>query len=275
MQIGIRLHDTVDIEFKERLLNVKKQGFSCIHLALQKIKDLPHENTVLTKGYADYIKRAVKEADIDIAVLGCYLNLAHPDSICLKNIQDAYKAYLRFASYLGGVLVGTETGAPNALYKYDKEACHSKEALDLFINNLKPVVSYAQKLGVILAIEPVYKHIVWNPKVARKVLDRIDSPNLQIIFDPVNLLHADNLSYREEVIEEAIDLLGNDIAMVHLKDYILDEENELSCMACGLGDMDYKRVMSFIREKKPYIHATLENTKPENAVAAMEYLKSI
>lgn len=53
-------------------------------------------------------------------------------------------------------------------------------------------MEYAEKLGVIVAIEPVCRHIVNNAKRARKVLDAIDSPNLQIIFDPVNLLDESN-----------------------------------------------------------------------------------
>ena len=47
-------------------------------------------------------------------------------------------------------------------------------------------------MGVIMAIEPVYKHIVCNPIRARKVLVTIASPNLQIFFDPVNLLDISN-----------------------------------------------------------------------------------
>jgi sugar phosphate isomerase/epimerase len=127
---------------------------------------------------------------------------------------------------------------------------------------------------VILAIEPVYKHIVWNPRRARTVLDEIHSPNLQIIFDPVNLLHPDNLSQREEVIGEAMDLLSDEIAVIHLKDYKLID-GEMQCMACGLGDMDYTQVIRFAKEKKPFIQATLENTKPDNAVQAREYIQTL
>ena len=36
-------------------------------------------------------------------------------------------------------------------------------------------VECAEKMGVILAIEPVYKHIVYSPERARKVLDSINS----------------------------------------------------------------------------------------------------
>lgn len=274
MQIGLRLHDSAKLELNERLKTVKGQGFSCVHLALSKIEGLVSSADALTPGYAMYLKHTFEQAGLDIAVLGNYLNLAHPDRDKLDEIVYKYKAHLRFASLLGCSVVGTETGAPNEAYAYDKEANHSKEALDLFIERVKPVVEYAEKSGVILAIEPVYKHIVWNPERAREVLDRVDSPNLQIIFDPVNLLHPDNLDRRDEVIKEAIELLGPDIAIIHLKDYIL-EDGEMKCLGCGFGEMNYEQIVEFAVKKKPYIQATLENTTPENAVMAREFIESI
>lgn len=274
MQLGIRFHDTEEMLFEERLKNIRRQGFSCAHIALSKVKDLPSETDALTPGYAAYIKHAFAEEHIDIAVLGNYQNLANPDPEKLHAIQARYTAHLRFASLVGCSVVGTETGAPNEDYHYDKEACHSEQALDTFITNLRPVVRDAERCGVILAIEPVYRHIVWNPKRARTVLDAIGSPNLQIIFDPVNLLHPDNLAQRDEVIGQAIELLGKDVAVIHLKDYkVID--GEMACMACGLGDMDYTQVIAFAHEHKPYVQATLENTRPDNAVQAREYIQRI
>lgn len=274
MQIGLRLHDSEKVELKQRLKNVQEQGFNCVHLALSKIEGLVADAGALSPGYAMYLRREFERAGLDIAVLGNYLNLAHPNQTKLEEIQYKYMAHLRFASLLGCSVVGTETGAPNETYSYDKEACHSKEALEIFIENLKPVVEYAEKAGVILAIEPVYKHIVYSPERARIVLDRVKSPNLQIIFDPVNLLHPDNLHKREEIIDEAIKLLGKDIAIIHLKDYIL-EDGEMKCLGCGFGEMDYEKVVRFAVKQKPYIQATLENTTPGNAVQAREFIQNI
>ncbi|MFR4339064.1 MAG: TIM barrel protein [Lachnospira pectinoschiza] len=64
------------------------------------------------------------------------------------------------------------------------------------------MVKYAEQFGVIVAIEPVWKHIVYTVERARKVLDAIDSPNLQIIFDPVNLLCVDNLAQQDEIMRK-------------------------------------------------------------------------
>lgn len=274
MQLGIRLHDTKNLALNERLENVAEQGFTCGHLALKKvITEYSVENSALTPGFAMYLKNLFNKNNVDIAVLGCYLNLANPDKEQLKKITDTYLANIRFASILGAGVVGTETGAPNTTYTTCPE-CRSDEALETFITNLRPVVEYAEKMGVIMAIEPVLKHIVYNPKRARKVLDEINSPNLQIILDPVNLLGMENYEKRDEVIEEAIELLGKDVAVVHIKDFVVGE-NDLVSVAAGTGMMNYEKLLRFMKKDKPFIHATLENTTPDNAVTARKFIQGI
>ncbi len=274
MQLGIRLHDIKKAPLEERLAIAHEQGFTCGHLALAKvISEYPVNDGALTPGFALYLKKLFAKNELDVAVLGCYLNLANPNEESLAKIKRRYLTNIRFASLLGAGVVGTETGAVNEEYKFE-ERNHSDEALDIFIRNVRPVVEYAEKMGVILAIEPVAKHIVCNPKRARRVLDEIASPNLQIIFDPVNLLDHSNYQNREEIFAEAIDLLGEDIAMVHIKDFVV-KDNVLVSVAAGTGEMDYSQIIRFMKEKKPYIHATLENTVPENAVAAREYIQNL
>jgi len=271
MQLGIRLHDTKKLPFAERIADVHSLGFSCGHLALAKVIDeFPTTDEAMTPGLAMYIKNVFAKNQVDIAVLGCYLNLANPNKEQLAKTVHRYMAHIRFASWLGCGVVGTETGAPNEAYAFTPE-CHTEEALRLFIDNLRPVVKYAEQMGVVFAIEPVYRHIVCNPKRARRVLDEIGSPNLQIIFDPVNLLWTQNYKERDEIFAEAIDLLGPDIAMVHLKDFIPGED-KLSSVGCGLGEMDYTAVLKFMKERKPFIHATLEDTRPENNQQVKDFI---
>lgn len=272
MQLGIRLHDVAGATLEEKLANAKAQGFACGHVALSKvISQYSVADSALTPGLAMYIKKQFSKYDLDIAVLGNYLNLANPDPQKLAAIQKRYMTHIRFAALLGCGVVGTETGAPNVEYRYEP-ACRSEEALDTFITNLKPVVRYAENMGVIIAIEPVIRHIVYNPKRARQVLDAIASPNLQIILDPVNLLDESNAADHRRIIQEAIDLLGEDVAVVHLKDFKV-QDGKLLSMGAGMGEMDYTGLMRFIKKEKPHIHATLEDTKPDNAVAARLFVQ--
>ena len=78
------------------------------------------------------------------------------------------------------------------------------------------MVRCAEQYGVTIAIEPVVKHIVYDARRARTVLDEIGSPNLQILFDPVNLLNMENVDRREEVFAEAIERIYQEISIAKL-----------------------------------------------------------
>ncbi len=257
-----------------RAAKAREEGFCCVHLALSKvIKGVTFDESALTEGLAMHTRRVFAQNGLDVAVLGCYLNLAHPDPEKLRDIQSRYYGHLRVASLMGAGVVGTETGAPNAEYKMDANT-HSDEALDVFIRGLAPVVECAERWGVSLAIEPVWKHIVYDADRAMRVLDAIKSPNLRIILDPVNLLYAGNADERERVIGDAIEKLGERVAVVHLKDFVR-EGDELRSIAAGTGEMDYAPILRFMKERKPYIQATLENTANNNAVQSRELLQRL
>ena len=163
----------------------REEGFSCVHLALSKcIPGVRFDDAALTEGLAAYVRRVFAREELDVAVLGCYLNLAHPEKDTIREFQSRYFGNLRVAALAGIGMVGTETGAPNAAYKLDANT-HGDEALHTFMKNLEPVAERAEACGVTLAIEPVWNHIVYGPDRALEVLRGIGSPNLRIIFDPV------------------------------------------------------------------------------------------
>ena len=280
IEIGIRLHDVNTTREKAfqtleaRARTAREEGFSCVHLALGKvIPGVDFDEAVMTEGLAMHVKRVFAENGLDVAVLGCYLNLAHPDSMKLREIQARYFAHIRVAALSGACVVGTETGAPNAAYKYEP-ACHGQEALNAFLRGLEPVVAEAEKRGVTLAIEPVWNHIVWNPDRALEVIRAMGSRNLRIIFDPVNLLSPENVDDRERVIGEAMDKLCDRIAVVHIKDFVR-ADGRLKSVAAGTGEMDYGAILSFLKARKPYVMATLENTDDTNAVRSREHIERI
>ena len=278
MQLGIRLHDVntglaPEAQTMEaRAETARTEGFSCVHLAFSKvIQGVTFDDCALTEGLAMYTKRVFARSELDVAVLGCYLNLAHPNPEKLKEIQSRYYGHIRVAALMNAGVVGTETGAPNEAYKLDANT-HTREALDTFIRGLAPVVECAERHGVAVAIEPVWKHIVYDADRALQVLSAIGSHNLRIILDPVNLLYPGNTDRREQVIGDAIEKLGDRIAVIHLKDFV-PAGDDLKSIAAGTGKMDYTQILRFMKERKPYIQATLENTTNDNAAAAREFLE--
>lgn len=280
IQIGIRLHDVnsqapSELQTLEaRAAKAREEGFRCVHLALSKcIKGVSFDSAALNEGLAAYVRRIFRVQELDVAVLGCYLNLAHPDREKVREFQSRYYGHLRVAALAGTGMVGTETGAPNAAYQLDANT-HTDEALHTFMSNLEPVVEHAEQWGVVLAIEPVWNHIVFSADRALEVIRGIGSPNLRIIFDPVNLLSAENIEKREKVLGEAMDKLCEHIAMVHLKDYVREGER-LKSVAAGNGEMNYTDILRFLKARKPYIQATLENTCNDNAVASRRLIEEL
>lgn len=271
LRLGIRGHDMEAAPFEEWVANIKKKGFCCTQLALKKaIHDFNVNNEAMTPGMAMYMRQVFAENKVDVSVLGCYLNLADPNKENLKKTMDTYKANIRFAALLGCGMVGTETGAVNEEYRYEP-ANHSEEALEIFIENCREIVKYAESMGVIFAIEPVYNHIVYDCKRARKVLDAIHSPNLQIIFDPVNVISADNYKDQDDILREAFDLLRDEIVAIHSKDFVI-EDNRVISKITGQGILNYDLLMSLVKKYKPLVHILLEGTSPENVESAKEYI---
>ena len=149
-----------------------------------------------------------------------------------------------------------------------------REALETFIRNLSEVVERAEHWGVSMAIEPVWNHIVYNADRAVEVLKAIQSPNLRIILDPVNLLCMENADDREAIFQDAMEKLCDHIAVVHLKDFVR-RDGKLISVAAGTGEMQYESILRFVKERKPFIQATLENTTNENAIAAREFIQRV
>ena len=275
MKIGIRLHDTAPGTLRERLGFAKAQGFCCAHVALSKVldnfamKDAPEK---LTDEYAAAVSQDFRDTGMDCAVLGCYLNLADPDAERRAKTQAIYRAHLLFAARIGADVVGTETYA-NPESRFSEPAAQSEDAFRLFTDSLKTVVKYAEEADAILAVEPVYHHIISTPERAERMLDAVPSDHLQIILDAVNLIGPESADRAEEIVEDAVRRLGDRVRILHMKDFVILPDGKQRSCACGLGRMRYDRLLAFAGERD--LPMTLEDTVPDNAEEARLHLERI
>ena len=273
MNIGIRLHDTKPGTLAERLVFAKAQGFSCAHVALSKVLDdfsMEEAPEKLTAEYARRVRRDFDASGLECAVLGCYLNLADPDPERRARTQEIYKAHLRFAAMIGARVVGTETYA-NPESRFADPAPESEEAFRLLLDSLRPVVRCAEETGAVLAVEPVWYHIISTPERAARMLEELHSDHVQIILDAVNLISPEKADRAEEIIRNAVSLLGNRVRILHMKDFVITPDGKMDACACGLGSMQYGQLLEFAAGRD--LPMTLENTVPENAEEARLYLE--
>ena len=275
MNIGIRLHDTKPGSLKERLAFAKAQSFTCAHVALSKVLDdfsMEEAPRKLTEEYARSVRKDFDESGLECAVLGCYLNIADPNPERRTKTQEIYKAHLRFAPMIGARVVGTETFA-NPEMRLAEPAGQSEEAFRLFMDSLEPLVRCAEENGAVLAIEPVWSHVIATPERAARMLEEMPSDHLQIILDAVNLVSPENAGKTEDIIRNAISLLGDRVRILHMKDFVMTPEGKMDACACGMGSMKYEQLLAFGRAKD--LPMTLENTVPDNAEQARLHLERI
>ena len=116
-----------------------------------------------------------------------------------------------------------------------------------FVNNLKPLVAFAEECGVTVGIEPVWQCPISSPQVMKRLLDDIPSDNLAVIFDLSNLMNRDVYLKQRQIMDDAFALFGDKIKVVHVKDFVI-KEFDRAVPVFGTGLLDIKYLFSKIQE---------------------------
>lgn len=262
--LGVRAHDFPEKNIEALAAHIEEKGYSCIQLALAKaLPDIHSGLGSITPGLAKYIKETLSQHNLSIAVLGCYINPIHPHEGVRRQSLERFKEHIRFARDFGCSIVGTETGSMNEDFSYHPDT-HSEVGFNLLLKSVAELVEEAEKFGVFVGIEGVTSHTVSTPKKMKRVLDTIASNNLQVIFDPVNLLSIENYKKQDDIIKESFELFGDKIIIIHAKDFII-EDGKMKTVETGKGMLNYELLFKFLKERKPYIEILFEDSKAENA----------
>jgi sugar phosphate isomerase/epimerase len=270
----VRAHDFGCLSAGELASKIAAKHLDCTQLALGKaIAGLTLKPGVLNPGLAFEIGKAFQKQGVQIAVLGCYVNPIHPDPTIRKSLLGLFKDHLRYARDFGNGLVALETGSVNADYSPHREN-HREYAFQDSLASIAELVAEAEKFGVIVGIEAVASHVVSTPQKMRRMLDGVASNNLQVVFDPVNLLSLDNHQEQERVIGESFELFGDRIAIIHAKDFVI-EDGHFEFARAGCGKLRHDLVMKFAVEQKPGISIVLEDTNERTVEDSRQFLRQV
>ncbi|MDS0525662.1 sugar phosphate isomerase/epimerase [Clostridium sp. SHJSY1] len=271
MRIGIRGHDIGDYELDKIGEIMQNKGLKSVQFVPKKIiSEFEIAKGSYTPGMAQYINDILNKYDVNISILGCYINLANPDDNELNDLLESFKEHIRFAKYLGCSIVGTETGALNKEYVYT-EKNNTEEAFQRSLNSIKILVEEAEKFGVLVGIEGVTKHVMNTPERLKRAIDSVNSNNLQVIFDPINFIDESNYDKQDEIIEKSFELFGDKIVVIHAKDFVY-KDGKVQQVSIGKGKFNYPLLLSLIKERKPHIDIVLEDTIPEDLDSSIKYI---
>lgn len=274
---GVRAHDFGTLPVEELALKIAASGAECIQLALAKAFPGDH---LMPEEFGEekliHIRETFKKYGITVAVIGCYIDTVTKNSEEREFGLKRFESHIDHAAYLGCNFIGTETGSP---IPYLSEPNGRESAFAVATESLRRIVRYAEKTNVIVSIEAVaHHHALQSAQQVKFLLEEFKSPNLGVIFDPVNLVPPEGVENIDVFLDECFACVGNHIVALHAKDYRMEDTDDgkrkSKDLPAGTGEMDWVGVFRrLIQHNKQHVPILLEDTGPSLAPDALKRMQ--
>jgi len=224
---------------------VAAAGLHCaqLHMTTVGLPDLPDE---ISDAVCQQVHTAFAARDMDLSCLSGTFNMIHPDAEVRKEGLRRLGVLTAAAPQMGARFISLCTGTRNRDSMWRPHPDNSTpDAWRDLLASVEEAVAHAQRHGITLVVEPEVANVVDSAATARRLLDEIQSPHLKIVIDGANIFHTGELAHMHAVLDQAFDLLGNDIVMAHAKD--LDHDGEAGKLAAGTGLLDFDHYIGLLR----------------------------
>lgn len=271
LNLGVRAHDFGKLPAEELAARIAQHGLSCVQLAPAKAIAGCENDQPLSSEFAHTVARAFNRHGISIAVLGCYINLGDRQEAIRRPQLERFKEHLRFAAEFGCRIIATETGSLNSDFSRHPENA-GEEAFEIVLASVRELAREAERCGTVIGIEAVERYVISTPERLRRLVDAANSPNVQVVYDPVNLLWSTNHSRQKEILASAHALLGDRIRVLHAKDFVV-AGGQFHERPAGEGQLDYPPVLRWLKARRESIPVILENTDPATIARTVAFLR--
>lgn len=267
--LGARLHDYGKGTPDELFGRVAADGFAAVQLAYKKcIPGVKSYDDVTPQLVSDTVA-AGRKHNIQVAVLGTYVELAIDDEERrLANAAD-FKSQLAVCKALNAGCIGTET----TNMALQPAGTTRERAQYLLCKSLEMILPEAERLGVTVAIEPVSYHSMNTPEATRRILDTMASPALKVIFDAGNLLTADAVQKQDALWERVGALLGDRIVAVHFKGETFGPDGAHHSSSLEDSVIDFDSAFRMLRTLPQTLPVLREEAVPERAASDIALIR--
>lgn len=189
------------------------------------------------------ILKASEETGLELPSVVCSTHwsspLSSPDPAVRRAGLDGMKIALQDAYKYGSKCVLLVPGRVTEKVSYDMVYRRSQA-------EIKKLVPMAEDLGITIAIENVWNQFLLSPMEAARYVDEFESPSIGWYFDIGNIL---NYGWPQHWIR----ILGERIAMIHIKEYSLEKRDSYGPFA-GFrinyldGDNNWPEIMQALRD---------------------------
>ncbi|MCJ7843386.1 sugar phosphate isomerase/epimerase [Lederbergia sp. NSJ-179] len=195
------------------------------------------------------IYQTAQHNGVDIVAINGTYNMIHPDreqrNIGLQRFEVIAEACKDLHCHFITLCTGSRD--PQNMWRFH-DGNNTQAAWDDMMNSMEKVLEIAERYDLTLGIECEASNCVNSAKKARRLLDEFQSRRLKIIMDVANLFQKGQAKkeYVRPIIDEAFDLLGNDIYIAHGKD--IKEGNKLHFTHAGNGIVDFPYYLEKLKE---------------------------
>jgi sugar phosphate isomerase/epimerase len=248
MQIGILTNtfDTTTPEDTARAVAAHELQAVQLELASVGLPAMPDADEI-SRAEAQRIRDAFAERGVAIAAVSGTFNMAHPDSAARQAGLRRLDAVAAACGDLGArvITLCTGTRSRESMWRWHADSYTDAAWRDMS-ETMRAAAHIGEAHGVTMAFEPEVNNVVDSAQRARRLLDEVASPRLKVIMDGANIFHTGELPRMTEMLHEAFDLLGKDIALAHAKD--LDHDGDAGHLPAGKGLLDYPLYLSLLRQ---------------------------
>ena len=271
MKIGVRAHDYGKRPARQLAQILHEKGFEAVQLAIPKAIAGIDRYRGIAPDQLKEIHDAFADNHIDIAVLGCYMDLGNPDATVRREAVENVKACLHYAGKLGTrVVVGSETACAHL------NTAQKKQWYPYAVDSVQRIVEEAQRLDAVYAVEPVACHPVDGMETTLDLIRRVDdSKHLRLIFDASNLLTSPGTTDQKAFWNGWLRAVGQYIDVLHIKDFTLDENGRRRPTQLGHGLLQYDSIRRWLRSEKRDLYLLREETNPKLAKKDIAFLRSM
>lgn len=260
LKIGVRLHDVVSGNLKDLDAKLKVLTAEPVQLTIEKVLPDFDYKADDAPDKVKTVKELLEKNGKRVSVLSCYINPISPN---FAAEAEKFKRYVDFAAYAGIVRVGTETGSVVADLQKDYLQNRTEKVFQTLIENMRGLVAYAKEKGVRIGVEGVVFFPVYNAERMERFVNSFECDNIDIIYDPVNLMWNYNYHNQQEDFEEYLSLLAKKVRVLHLKDFTVGED-ELIYEPLFHGQFDIDCFLQRLDEYNVQADIILEGTSSQN-----------
>ena len=242
MQLGIFAKTFARPQLEEVFDAVKEHHFEYVqfNLACAGLPTLPDE---IPASLTTRIREVARKRGIEIAAVSGTYNMIHPDHEVRQAGLRRLRTLASACHDLGTSIITLCTGSrdPENMWRWHPENASPQAWSDL-LSSMEAALLIAEEEQVTLAFEPERANVVHSAAKGHALLAAMQSPSLKVVIDPANLIIPGDKGQMSRVLNEAFELLGEDIVIAHAKDRGTDD----AFQAAGEGILNYDQYLHLL-----------------------------